>query len=384
MKTENIKRPGDMAPAYSVAEGQTVTAWAVSGLIASYFPGTPAPAEDRVDYRFINGFVDVGDLPCRKAFWSTMVGRPLLPDTSWPTTSLYLPGSNRRVEFTSFWHAPMHVRRWLKGTFRVDAPRQLKLALKTCGGVRIWVNGQEAVRFEPFKRNVESATEITLSLDAGDNEILVHTEDLAERDTTWFFELEMLDTEPLSVLLPVSLDQDEIRELEALSRGMRPAHDVFVNQPLEIIFDTAPERDLPVELKVVGHGHERPVLAHAKLTLHAGQSRLTAEDVCGIADGYHGINMTIGSGPGSVTRVIDAAFMSSLSPSPTETALSARERQALEYSARFGANRAGRLIAMMETGYDDRESFERIVDATLASIDAREDCSDFIMVPLLW
>ncbi|MFB2604142.1 hypothetical protein ACE04B_19430, partial [Rhizobium phaseoli] len=384
MKTESIKQPDDTAPAYGVAEGQTITAWAVSALIERYFPGEPAPAEDRVNYRFINGFVDVGDLPCRKAFWSTMVGRALEPDTCWPTESLYLPGSNRRVEFTSFWHVPTHVRRWLRGTFRTDTPRRLNLALKTCGGVRIWVNGQEASRFEPFRRNVESATEIALTLEAGDNEVLVHTEDLAERDTTWFFELEMLDSEPLSVLLPVALDQNEVRELEVLSRGVRPARDVFVNQPLEIVFDTAPARDLPVELKVVGHGHERPVLAHSKLTLRAQQSRLVAEEVCGIADGYHGVHMTIGSGPGSVTRVIDAAFMSSLSPLPVETSLSARKGQALEYSARFGANRAGRLIAMMETGHHDPKSFDRIVDATLASIDAREDCSDFIMVPLLW
>ena len=194
----------------------------------------------------------------------------------------------------------------------------------------------------------------------------------------------MLDEEPLCVLLPVSLDQDEVRELEALARGVRPARDVFVNQPLEIIFGTAPERDLPVEIKVVGHGHERPVLAHSRLTLKAHQSSLTADDICGIPDGYHGVHMTIGSGTGSVTRVIDAAFMSSISPLPAEASLAARKRQALEYSARFGANRVGRLIAMMETGHHDQESFDRIIEATLASIDAREDCSDFIMVPLLW
>ena len=384
MKTETIEQPTDMAPAYSVAEGQTVTAWAVSGLIAGYFPGEPAPAEDRVHYHFINGFVDVGDLPCRKAFWSTMVGRPLLPDTSWPTESLNLPGSNRRVEFTGFWHVPTHLRRWLKGTFRTEDARTLNLRLKTCGGVRIWVNGQEAVRFEPFKRNVESSTDIALSLDAGDNEILLHTEDLAERDTTWFFELEMRDKEPLCVLLPVSLDRDEVRELEILARGVRPARDVFVKEPLEIIFDTAPARDLPVKIEVIGHGHERPVLEQSQLTLRAHQSRLIADDISGIPDGYHGVHLTIGSGPGSVTRVIDAGFMSSISPSSSGSTLADRKRQALEYSARFGANRAGRLIAMMETGHRDQESFNRIIDATLAAIDAREDCSDFVMVPLLW
>ncbi|MGO7624476.1 hypothetical protein ACC687_41925, partial [Rhizobium ruizarguesonis] len=78
-----------------------------------------------------------------------------------------------------------------------------------------------------------------------------------------------------------------------------------VNQPLEIIFGTAPERDLPVYIKVVGHGHERPVLAHSLLTLKAHRGSLTADDICGIPDCYHGVHMTIGSGPGSVTRVID-------------------------------------------------------------------------------
>ncbi|APO72453.1 hypothetical protein IE4872_PD01936 (plasmid) [Rhizobium gallicum] len=376
--------PGLEAAAYYVGQGQTVTAWAVSDLIASYFPGIAAPAEDRVDYRFINGFVDVGDLPCRKAFWSTMVGRELVADTSWPTKSLYLPGSNRRVEFTGFWHVPTHLRRWLRGTFRTASPRLLHLRLKTCGGVRIWVNGQEAVRFEPFRRNLESSTDIALSLEAGDNQILVHSEDLAERDTTWFFELEVLDKEPLCVLLPVALDQDEVRELENLARGVRPARDVFVNQPLELVFDTAPQRDVPVELKVIGHGHERPVLAHSLLTLRAHQSRLIAENVCRIADGYHGVHLTIGSGPGSVTRVIDAGFLANISPSSLKATLKDRKRQALEYSARFGADRVARIIAMMETGYQDQASFDRIMEATLASIDAREDCSDFIMVPLLW
>ncbi|OWK23370.1 hypothetical protein AJ87_36985 [Rhizobium yanglingense] len=194
----------------------------------------------------------------------------------------------------------------------------------------------------------------------------------------------MLDKEPLCVLLPVALDQDEVRELENLARGVRPARDVFVNQPLELVFDTAPQRDVPVELKVIGHGHERPVLAHSLLTLRAHQSRLIAENVCRIADGYHGVHLTIGSGPGSVTRVIDAGFLANISPSSLKATLKDRKRQALEYSARFGADRVARIIAMMETGYQDQASFDRIMEATLASIDAREDCSDFIMVPLLW
>lgn len=82
-------------PTYSVGNGETVTAWIVSDLVETSFPGTPAPAEDRVNYRFINGFVDVGDLPCRKAFQQTMIGRDIKPDTDWRVSHLNLPSTLR-------------------------------------------------------------------------------------------------------------------------------------------------------------------------------------------------------------------------------------------------------------------------------------------------
>lgn len=370
-------------PTSTVRPGETITAWVVSDLTEEYFPGVPALAEDRVNYRFINGFVDVGDLPCRKAFWAKMVGRDISPRTDWQSSFLNLPGSNRRVEFTSFWHVPTHVSRWLRGTFRSERERELLLRLKTCGGMRIWVNGLEQARFEPFLRNVESETDIRLRLKAGDNEILVLTEDLAERDTIWFFELELADPEPLTVVLPVALDREEVRQLELLVRGIRPALDVFVNQPLEIVFDSPPGSDLPVHVEVYSHGHDRAILASADLKLHATETRLRADDIAGIPDGYHGIRLKLGSGAGTVTRNIDAAFLSELTPS-APALLFERKREALAFSARFGAERIGRVLAMAARGEIDHEVMERIVDATLRSIDKREDCSDFVMVPLLW
>ncbi|MCA1406483.1 hypothetical protein I6F26_18845 [Ensifer sp. IC3342] len=371
-------------PAYEVSKGETITAWIVSDLISAGFPGIAAPADDRVNYRFINGFVDVGDLPCRKAFWAEMVGRTVEAERDWPAAHLNLPGSNRRVEFTGFWHVPTHLRRWLKGTFRTEAPRRLHLRLGTCGGVRIWVNGVEQVRFEPFRRNVESTTEVTLELAAGDNEILLHCEDLAERDTIWFFELELLDETPLTVVLPVPLDQDEVRRLAALVRDVRPSRDVFVEEILEIVFDAAPGADLPVFVEVYSHGHDRAVLAQVAATLGATETGLAIPETLGIPDGYHGVRLTIGSGAGTVTRVIDAAFLSRLLPSTIASSISARKRAALAFSARHGAERIGRVLAMVAAGSDDRERIDRIISATLEAIDSREDCSDFVMVPLLW
>lgn len=372
------------APTYAVLTGETITAWIVSELISSDFPGVAAPAEDRVNYRFINGFVDVGDLPCRKAFWAEMVGRAIEPEGDWPAAHLNLPGNNRRVEFTGFWHTPTHLRRWLKGTFRTEAPRKLNLRLSTCGGVRIRVNGVEQVRFEPFRRNVESQSDVTLELKAGDNEILLHTEDLAERDTIWFFELELLDETPLTVVLPVPLDRDEVGRLAALARDVRPSRDVFIDKALEIVFDAPPGRDLPVLVEVLSHDHDRAVLARAIATLGANETRLAIPETLRLPDGYHGVRLTIGSGAGTVTRVIDAAFLRRLSPGASGSSITERKQAALAFSARHGAGRIGRALAIVATGSDDRTAIDRIIEATLHSIERREDCSDFVMVPLLW
>ncbi len=66
---------------FTVGQGDAVTAWAMSSIRATYYPGEVALAEDRVNYRFINGFVDVGDLPCRVALWKEIKSRTVvLPD----------------------------------------------------------------------------------------------------------------------------------------------------------------------------------------------------------------------------------------------------------------------------------------------------------------
>lgn len=384
MERNSVTNAASSDPTYEVSKGETITAWIVSELLGSDFPGVAAPAEDRVDYRFINGFVDVGDLPCRKAFRAEMVGRSIAPESDWPAAHLNLPGTNRRVEFSGFWHTPTHLRRWLKGTFRTQAPRELKLRLGTCGGLRIWVNGVEQVRYEPFLRNVESTCDVTLALETGDNAILLHAEDLAERDTNWFFGLELLDETPLTVVLPVPLDRDEVGRLAALARDVRPSRDVFVDEALEIVFDAPPGSDLPVLVEVSSHGHDRATLARAAAALGAGQTRLKIPETIGIPDGYHSVRLTIGSGAGTVTRVIDAAFLSRLTPGSSATTVAQRKQAALAFSARHGAERIGRVLAMLAAGSDDRAAIDRIIEATLASIERREDCSDFIMVPLLW
>ena len=62
---------------WKINQGDTLTRFLVSQPIQRRF-GQFEDHEtmvDRVQYKFKNGFVDVGDLPCRKVFWQSMANR---------------------------------------------------------------------------------------------------------------------------------------------------------------------------------------------------------------------------------------------------------------------------------------------------------------------
>lgn len=46
----------------TISRGDSLDAWALSPVEARYFPCEPTPARDPQNYRYVNGFVDVGEL----------------------------------------------------------------------------------------------------------------------------------------------------------------------------------------------------------------------------------------------------------------------------------------------------------------------------------
>ncbi|MDI6838483.1 MAG: hypothetical protein QMD99_22555, partial [Rhizobiaceae bacterium] len=222
MTAPRFAETASAATGFAVAPGETVTAWAMSPVEARLYPGEPALAEDRVSYRFVNGFVDVGDLPCRVALWRELKSRRVAFRHQFEIDGLYLPGFNRRVEFSGFWHRPTRLARWLKTELVPAHAGDYVFRLATCGGVRIWVDGVECAVFEPFRRNRESETEIRLPLKAGGSEVVVLTEELAERDALWYFELTLLGPEPLTVRLPVEISGATVGLLKDLAEEVRP------------------------------------------------------------------------------------------------------------------------------------------------------------------
>ncbi|MCD7060603.1 hypothetical protein [Pelagibacterium xiamenense] len=371
---------------FSVPPGGTVVAWALSPIEAVYYPGTPALAEDRVNYRFVNGFVDVGDLPCRVALWNEIKSRDVALRTDWPVESINLPGFNRRLDFSSFWHRPTRLARWCRTTLVPPADGDYPFSVATCGGVHIWVDGVLAARFEPFTRNAEHATTVTLPLKAAGSEVVMLSEDLAERDTTWYVEMTAMADVEIRSGVPGGASPADIGTLMALAADVRPAHDFVSTGPLVLVFDAPAGADVTVTARVQQSVHMRhkPPLFETQAVLRAGTNRVALAGLDTLSDGYHPLDLTFQIGDARVERHIGFALLRDETPPPLPEALEARKHAALAFAAEFGELRVGRALAMLSMGRRANGTLEAILSDTLAAIEQRRDCSDFVMVPLLW
>lgn len=386
MQQSAPRKNSSAAGGFAVNSGETVTAWAMSSIKARLYPGQPALAEDRVNYRFINGFVDVGDLPCRVALWEEIKTRTVTIPQTLTFDELYLPGFNRRVEFSGFWHRPTKLERWLKTRITVPVSGDYPFRLATCGGVRIWVDGVEVVAFEPFRRNKESQTEILLPLRAGGSEVVVLSEELAERDALWYFELTSTGHAPLTVELPIAASDSVIVLLKELATEVRPTPFHAREGKVSLVFAHAATADVDVHARILPsvHMRDKPPILDVRATLKAGETTLALSGVENLPDGYHPLDLTFSIGNVAVSRHIAFATMREATRDLRHVSLHERKKLALEFAAEHGEQRAGKAIAYLALGRPIDETFREIIANTLAAIDERRDCSDFVLVPLLW
>jgi hypothetical protein len=373
------------APLLTISRGDSVNAWELSATTAEYFPGTPAPASDPQNYKYINGFVDVGDLPCRTATWAEVATRSVALKTDWKVDSLYLPGSNRRVEFSQFRHRPTRLSRWCRTRISAPTDRYVSFLLETRGGIHIWVDGTLAARFEPFTRNATQSTVVHLPLKASGSEVIVLTEDMAERDVNWFFELVLLDAVDLDIFLPGAAMGTNVAALKNLASQVRTSTEVaHANDLISLAFDTPADIDLDIRAHVTSTSHTHALLLDENLTLRAGSTEVTLCKSSDLPDGYHTLVLTFTAGDSRIERSIGCAVLHSPTPTTLPGDLAVRKRLALQHAANNGELRMGTAVALFETIRADDPRIRAILEETLLAIEERRDCSDFVAVPLLW
>lgn len=183
---------------------QAINRWLYSGPFEQPMKFEPVTMEGEVNTWLLEGF-SIHENPCRKDF---IEGRrkqaPEYPfggqfpqpgevreeqgqrlDWSW-----YSPWGNPRVENSGFWFVPTRLVSYAVTQLQYQESQSAGYILQTCGAVTLWVNGELVVDFVPYKRNKVQEISLTIDVRQGLNRFEVRFEDLAERDTEYYFRLD--------------------------------------------------------------------------------------------------------------------------------------------------------------------------------------------------
>ncbi len=335
---------------------------------------------DKVDYVFTNGFIDVGDLPCRKKFWRDDMGRDVANNNDQIWTHINYRLEETKIDSSSFWHQPTHVSRWAKTIIKADHEGLYRFDITTCGGMYIWVNQKMSHRFMCYQRNSEQTEEIQLFLQKGSNEIIIYFDDIAERDTYFYFTIRYLDNEPLYSCFCGNADDNTIRKYGDFIQNI----DISISDDQIILtYEESPPQDMNIQCCFFKHPHEdETIKAFSSIWKQKEQQIKICTTDC-LSSGFWHLLVRYKLKDQWITKNLNITIRPKMIDKEHHYLdRNARFKAASLYLAQYGDPRIGRVLSAFDNEICDDEIID-IIDDTLKKISQRHDCSDFLIIPLL-
>ncbi|MCL2375975.1 MAG: hypothetical protein FWC76_01130 [Defluviitaleaceae bacterium] len=339
----------------------------------------------RVNEWLKKGF-SIHENPCRKEMLEGRLGVvPPLPadDSPW---NMHFPFGNIGVEASGFYFVPTYLRRYGKVTLRSTKAGRRPFYMETCGAATLWVNGQLVIDFTPFTRNMVKGTQFEIDLQEGDNEILFCLEDLAERDTDYYFRLRCLDEAGLAMRLPISdnVNGDALKQIENMLDDVHLDKGAYIDAPAGLRIKNPFNAPQSVTVKVfpasLGGG-----LAGVQPTESIEYTLAPGQDALSIASKFQGyclLNIGCQYEGIAISRNIDTQFVSSKNLGLNEPCLDARKNHMIDLIADSPINNIYKASALLHRGRDIEFAQEIILEEIQGIVD-RKDCADFHFAMLL-
>lgn len=362
--------------------GEALTRFTVSlphnERFAEFFTGEAV--DEPMDYRFANGKGPAEDAFCRRIFRRDFAQRAVSPEKALPASEVTWTGHSDTVTFSGVQTVATHSQRWLRVTLHAPQNGRYPFEIATCGGVRIWNGDEQVVSFTPFTRNMLQTQAVEIPLQQGGNALLIHLDELFERDTIFAFRMIYLGEHPLEAGLPTM----EMAYVEALAQFMNALPATVTAHDRCLTLTCPANMTLTLRGAVRSLGNDCiPTTPLDFGQIATGSGELTLPLPASIDMGHYRLTLTASLGEVTMSRHLSVTVLPQEALPGGEGVLETRKRVALSYIAEHGVPRTGRLLAMLHVGETGPLAQELLI-RTLQRISARQDCSDFSMVPLLW
>lgn len=342
----------------------------------------------------------INDNPCRKEFIAlkkaseptyvslggAAAGQSITLGERTFEMGLYVPFGNVSVDHSSFWHIPTSlVSYYVTGLYSEREWEAHPFELSTCGGATLWVNGQRVESFRPFTRNMVQKTRFSCALGKGINEIAVCLEDLAERDTDYYFRLESLSPEGLEIRLPLREDVDgqRLMQVESVLDSALIHIDQELDGWLNLEVPNATDRPLTLSVRVLSGFDTEVADPPQTFTLEPGESRVRFALNPALAPAFYPVSIRAEVDGLQLTRLLGSQITRREWVDLEPATLPQRKQKLVEYAADESPMNAYRAVALLSLG-KNLPLANRILQNELPGIRQHRDCSDFYLIAHLY
>ncbi|WP_218013855.1 hypothetical protein [Rubellimicrobium rubrum] len=367
-----------------LAPGQPLTAWRVSPIAEERFDVPPRPMKGEMDPFFFltkeKNFIP-HEYPCRTDFADRFRGRRPDERATPGDMRTILGFGSPRLDLSGFWFRPTRLAARAEAVILCDSAGRARLRLATCGGSILRVNGTEVLWTAEYKRNFETMTEVEVDLPEGESLVELFLDDLAERDTRFYAQLDWLEGPPAQAGIRIEGDPDHAAAVEAALEAMhfpRVSHD---GGPVALVLPRPLPVDTQATIRVEGDFMSHDPFPPIQVTLPAGADRLEVGQAENLPADFRHFDVTLAVPGFAASRVFGTEISHPQGPVPAT--LAERTQETLQAVASGGEADTVRAIARLALA-DGGPETRAMIEASLPRIDDCWDCADFALVPLLW
>ncbi|MFI3236543.1 MAG: hypothetical protein R3Y47_00785 [Lachnospiraceae bacterium] len=299
---------------------------------------------------------------------------------------VYFPLEGDAVELSIFFHIPHIVNSHAKTYIHAEEAGTYHFLLRYSCYFKIWINGKELGTYLPKGKSVEEQISIELPLQAGENEILVYMEELAERDMFCYFQLTYLDeAKGLVASIPITSTSEDIEYKSKVLKSLSLESDLCLDT-VRVIYDPSLlQGPLTIYKKAapssIMSGVEERIEDMPAITLSPDQNYF---ELSGLTTGAHKLVFATYSGDVCLyVKLLEAVYEKEYAEFVAAATIAERKKQVNYWISKSHNDFISTVLSILETEGEMTEEAERFLLSALTIIDEKRDCSDFRLLPIM-
>jgi len=362
---------------------KVINRWRISRLEEETVSFTPMTMEGDINKWLIEGF-SINENPCKKEFRDKRRANTPEPMNSTDNyNEIYFPFRNPAVERSGFWFVPTYLKSYASTYLQCSFEQTAELDLRTCGGMTLWVNDKFITDFTPYTRNIEASTKVKVELKKGLNKLDVCFDDLAERDTYYYFRIDYLGSDDIKIVIPLEESSDEIYKIEEMLSEAYFIDDTIKDGEIILQINNLLDKDVSFDFSYeTDQLTENDSKRTSSATLKKGESSLNLGHSSNYSMGFNFIDLVATVGTIKIKkRVCIQVYNIPINSDGKKLSISERKAKALKLIAEQGDYNIHKALAILSTGGDAKEA-EQIILRGIKGINQRRDCSDFYLISI--